>query len=228
MSLLRDLPVTVNVLEERTFITCSVPIAPTTAGGAGGVGAPSTAQWIVSSCCGSTGGYIGRVIDRRADIFPTSPRFQIAVPTAEIYSSRGSTEANRNITLQILLTHGDSSGGGDQVVFSTGTGSVAPVGAQMFFGTARTSDMQVWDSANSTGALWGSTLPAVYDLRAAKRYVSALIWAVKNRVTTESSGDEGARVRASITFAAADEASQVVGSTGTWFSTQAWSTSTST
>lgn len=212
MSLLRDMPLTVIAMEERSLITCST-------GSAGPFGG-STANSIVSSCCGSTGGYAGRIIDRRGD--DLTARYQVAIPQVMLQSTRGSTEANRQITLGVALNHGDSSGGGDMAAYARVDGVSMPV-TRTLFSTARTSEMQVWDTTGSTGPIPGlGTLPAYYDLRGAKRFIQAVVFAVKNRVTTESSGDEGARVRASITFAAGDEAPQNVNTSA------AWSTSSST
>ena len=214
--LLRDMPLTVIALEERILITCSVPITPSTAGGVGGVGISSTANSIVSSSGGLTG-VAGRIIDRLASDLTT--RYKVAIPQALLQSTVGSTEADRKLTLGIKLQHGDSSGGGDMADYSTGN----QPSDRVLFTTARTSDMAIWDAALSTGPIAGvETLPAYYDIRAAKRFVRAVVFAQKNRVTTETSGDEGARVHAVITFAAGDETPQNVNSSA------AWSTSSST
>jgi hypothetical protein len=215
--LLRDMPLTVVALEERILITCSCPITPSTAGGVGGVGISSTANSIVSSSAGTTG-TPGRIIDRRGDDITLS-RYQVAIPQAFLQSTRGSTEANRQLTLGIRLQHGDSSGGGDMADYSTAN---APAD-RVLFSTARTSEMQVWSTAYSTGVIPGlSTLPAYYDLRGAKRFIRAVVYAQKSNQTTETSGDEGARVHATITFAAGDQAPQGAKTT------EGWSTSTST
>ena len=220
MSLLRDMPLTVIAMEERILITCSLPITPSTAGGVGGTGISSTANSIVSSCSGTTGGFAGRIIDRRGD--DLTSRYQVAIPQVMLQSTRGSTEANRQLKLGIQLLHGDSSGGGDMADLARVDGTTMPV-TRTLFSTARTSEMAVWSTAESTGVIAGlGTLPAYYDLRSAKRFIQAVVFAVKNRVTTESSGDEGARVHATITFAAGDEAPQNVNASA------AWSTSSST
>lgn len=212
MALLRDMPLTVIAMEERSLITCST-------GSAGPFGG-STANSIVSSCSGSTGGYAGRIIDRLAD--DLTARYQVAIPQVMLQSTRGSTEANRQLTLGVKLQHGDSSGGGDMADYARTDGVSMPI-TRNIFSTARSSDMAVWATGLSTGVIPGvETLPAYYDLRGAKRFIQAVVFATKNRVTTESSGDEGARVHAVITFAAGDEAPQQLNSTA------AWSTSTST
>ena len=219
MALLRDIPLTLIALEERQLITCSTG-SQTIVG--------STANSIRSSVgdpsCSTSTGTMGRVIDRKyvppGDGDDLTARYQVACPMAFIWSTTGSTETDRRVDLAVLLQHGDSSGGGDQVLYSSAT--VPAVWIRTFFSTARTSDMSAWSSVLSTGILRGNTLPTYYDLRAAKRFVSVAVFAVRHKVTTESSADEGARVSATITFAAGDEVKQIYDSTG------ALSTSTST
>ena len=212
MSLLRDMPLTIVELEERSLITCST---------GNQVFSGSTANSIRSSqadpSCSTSTGITGRIIDRRGD--DMTSRYQVAIPYVVVTSTRGSTETDRNIRITVKLQHGDSSGGGDMADYST----QSQPAVRNLFSTGRTSDMAVWDSALSTGTFAGlSSLPAYYDLRAAKRFIQAIVYAAKDKVTTESSGDEGARVAALITFAAGDQVPQNVPTT------YAWSTSTST
>lgn len=203
--LLRDIPITLSAMTETSLITCST--ASQVFGGTG-------VAYISSN--GATGAY-GRTIDRLAD--DLFARYQVAIPQVIVQSTRGSTEANRQITVGLQLHHGDSSGGGDLAEYSTQNRPAV----RALFSTARTSDMANWSTAYSTGVITGlSSLPAIYDLRAAKRFIAVLVQVQKNRVTTESSGDEGLRIRADITFAGGDQVPQ------TPTSTVAWSSSTST
>ena len=79
-----------------------------------------------------------------------------------------------------------------------------------YFGTGRTSDMANWDATYSTGPLYAQSRSAAYDLRAAKRYVRVAVPVNKDRVTTESSGDEPARVGAALTFLAGHRLPEVL------------------
>ena len=211
MSLLRDFGLTVIALEERSLITCST---------GNQVFSGSTANSIISSANDPNQGAVGvngRIIDRRAD--DLTSRYQGAIPQVMLQSTRGSTEADRALRLGVKLQSGDSSGGGDMTDYST----QSQPATRTLFTTARTSDMAIWDAALSTGVIAGlESLPAYYDLRAAKRFIRAVVFAGKNKVTTESSGDEGARVRASLTFVAGDQVPQNINTSA------AWSTSTST
>lgn len=189
MSIVRDIGLVYPAFEERSLITCSTGSQ---------VFAGSTANNAPSSTAVS--GVAGRVVDRLYDLL-ASTRYQVAFPSAQLYSSRGSTEANRQMTLGVSMQHGDSSGGGDMVAYSTASDQPSVT----FFSTARTSDQLNWDTAfGSTGVFQGMSTPATYDLRGAKRYIRMVVYASKNRVTTESSGDEGARLSGSIVFMGAD------------------------
>ena len=69
----------------------------------------------------------------------------------------------------------------------------------------RSSDHQAWSlSDRSTGVLYAASNPGYYDLRAAKRYLKVYSRVGINRVTTETTGEEGSRVGALITFLGAD------------------------
>jgi hypothetical protein len=70
-----------------------------------------------------------------------------------------------------------------------------------FFTSAGTTLM----ASFSTGPFYGQSIPAYYDLTAAKQYVRVVGITSKNRVTTESSGDEAYRFGAMIRFGGADE-----------------------
>jgi hypothetical protein len=188
MAIVRDLPFTLEAMESRSLITCSTGSQ---------VFSGSTANSYPSSN-GSTG-VLGRIIDRLGDInAQLSQRYAVAAPFVCLWSSRGSTEADRKLTLGLQLQHGDSSGGGDFEALST----EADPDDAVFFTSARTTPESNW----STGVLNGfASNPCIYDLRKAKRYLGVLVKAAKNKVTTESSGDEGARLSAGITFMGAEQ-----------------------
>ena len=234
MSLVRDFPFTLTAMEEHMLITCSAPYLETTAayttGSVGLIGAKTTAGVLVSTGdIGnlttaankqvSSGGMLvattfGKVIDRLR--FPIGARYGAAVVGAWINSTRGSTEADRKLAVGVKLQHGDSSGGGDLADYTTGN----QADDRMYFGsTLRTTDMLAWDTEESSGPVYAVSNPGYYDLRGAKRYLRVVARVGKNRVTTESSGDEHARVGATITFLAGDQLPQKADTTGPFSST---------
>lgn len=185
MSIIRDLGYTVPSLDDTLCLF----------GGSTGnqLGVGTTAALAISTAPES--GVNGRIVDRLASLF-TKDLPLVAVPATLIYSSRGSTAADRKLTLGVKLQHGDSSGGGDMADYST----QSQPADKSYFSTARSSDAQIWDSTGSTGPFRGQSGPAYYDLRAAKRFIRAVHYATKNSVTTESTGDEGAKLSGVITF----------------------------
>lgn len=207
MSIVRDMGPTLNAMKEIQLITCSTGVQTLA----------STVDALQSTTFAATGN-AGRIIDRLGDMI-LKTRYQVAMPAAQIYATRGSTETDRKLTLSIKLQHGDSSGGGDMADYSTGTHYEAD---QSFFTTAQTTPMASW----STGPFYGQTNPAYYDLRAAKRFIRSVVFASKDKVTTESSGDEGARVSASIQLLGGDF--PVPQSGASWTGAGSTSTSTST
>lgn len=190
--IVHQIPIVLSGLDEVSLVTCSTG-DQVHAGGANNVKS-STA----------TSGVNGRIIDRLGEIIGGGQTYYVAVVAAELASTRGSTEANRQVTLGVKLQHGDSSGGGDLADYSTGS----QPDTLTYFTTARTSDYANWDGTFSTGAFRLASQPAVYDLRAAKRYIRMVVNASKNKVTTESSGDEGMRLRGTIAFMGADVQAQ--------------------
>ena len=210
MALLRDIPFTVKALTDTLVATCSQLVTT----GSTGVVTPiadSTADAIITAAGESTA--FGRVIDRTR--FPIGANYSYAVAGAVLHSSRGSTEADRKITIGVRVQHGDSSGGGDMADLSTGSDAET----RQYFSTARSSDHASWDGSESTGELYAASNPAVYDLRAAKRYLRVAVPVLKNKVTTESSGDEQARLSATLTFLEGDKIPQRADSTGPYSTT---------
>lgn len=213
MSLVRDIGITLQAMPDTLLATCSSLVTT----GSTGVVTPiadTTADALISAAGETTGS--GRIIDRLSQ--PLGTIYDAAVVCATITSTRGSTEADRKLTIGASLFHGDSSGGGDMAEYSTGSRQ----SARQYFSTARSSEMQAWDASLSTGPVYAVSVPAYYDLRGAKRYVQVKVQALKNKVTTESSGDEQCRVGATITFMAGSRLPQRSDTTG------AFSTSTST
>lgn len=213
MGLVRDIPFTVKALSDRLVATCSSIVTT----GSTGVVTPiadSTADAIITSAGESTA--FGRVIDRLRQ--PIGAWYQFGVAGATLHSSRGSTEADRKVTIGVRVQHGDSSGGGDMADLSTGSDAAT----RQYFSTARSTDHASWDGSESTGELYAASNPAVYDLRGAKRYLRVAVPVLKNKVTTESSGDEQSRLSATLTFLEGDLLPQRSDSEGPY------STSTST
>lgn len=194
MGLIRDLPFTMRAAEDTIFATCSALM--TTAASTAVVGMlsnKSTASAVISAGAAAT--LTGRVIDRTR--WPLGTRYDGVVVTASLNSTRGSTEANRKLTVGVKLQHGDSSGGGDLADYSTG---FTP-DDKNYFSSVRTTDHASWDGSESTGPVYAVN-SGYYDLRGAKRYLAVVGSFTKNKVTTESSGDEQARVSMEATFVA--------------------------
>lgn len=183
MSLVRDMAF-ILVSPERPFVTCST----------GDQVIKAATGDVVQSSNGANG-VAGRIVDRLGDML--SQRYQVVMLSANLSATRGSTEADRKLTLGVKLQHGDSSGGGDMADYSTGSQPVTDT----FFTSARTTPESNW----STGPFYANSEPAYYDLRAAKRFIRPAVIATKNKVTTESSGDEGARISAVMSFMAAEQ-----------------------
>lgn len=191
MGLIRERGKTLQALEDYVVITCST---------AGQVQV-STVN-VVAAAAETT--VNGRVIDRLGDELMT--RYYYAEPFAYLWATRGSTEADRLLSLGVKLQHGDSSGGGDMAEFSTGSRPAV----RSFFSSVQTTPMASW----STGPIYGQSIPGFYDLRPAKRFIRVTAQPKKNRVTTESSGDESFHVGGGLSFRGADELPDIANSTG--------------
>jgi hypothetical protein len=212
MSIVHDVPLTLKALTNTIVVTCSTQqtVLATTANQV----QSSNADYSTGTGRGAGTGIQGRIIDRLNEPFLTE-RYTVAFPSAHLESTRGSTEANRQLAINVKLQHGNSSAGGDMADYSTGSAPAELV----LFTTAQTTPMQSW----STGAVQGQSQPCTYDLRGANRYIRAVVGAFKNKVTTESSGDESFLVSASIGFMGAATFPQNV-----WTSAGSTTTSTST
>lgn len=194
MGLTRDLGIIVEALEHRIIVTSST--ANQILAATGNVSASGTA-------------INGRVLDR-LDTQYGGGILTKATIAATLWASRGSTEADRKLMLAVKLQHGDSSGGGGMADYSTGQQPTDKV----FFTSAQTTPMANW----STGPFYGE-ISGHYDVTAAKPYLRTVTTPTKNRVTTESSGDESFHLGSDIRFGGADEwplpASTGAGSTTT-------------
>ncbi len=102
----------------------------------------------------------GRVIDRLG--LGGNRIFENVSVGVAVYTTVGSTAADKRITLGVRLQHGDSSAGGDMADYSTGSQSVD----KNFFTTAESTAYQNW----STGVTHLSH-QSWYNVIAAKRYV---------------------------------------------------------
>lgn len=232
MSLIRDISFPVEAHPDTLLATCSAlvttgstgvvtPIAITTAQALISTGDIGNVNSTVQGDQVSSGGMVesthGRIIDRLR--YPQAgAHYQVAVVQATLTSTRGSSEADRKLAVGVELWHGDSSGGGDLAEYSTGSRPRDRV----YFTSARTTVMANWDTAESSGPAYLISEPGYYDLRGAKRYLQVRPRFGKNSVTTESSGDEGARAGATLVFAAGDVLPEPLDTTSPY------STSTST
>lgn len=202
MSLVRDIGITLSAMTETILITCAEALSTAASTTAAPNKGRTTADVLVGAGSLTTG--FGRVIDRIGP--PLGTRYNVAMPVGTLVSTRGSTEADRKVQVGVYLLHGDSSGGGDMAAYST----ASQPDDRTYFGTGRTTDMVNWDAGLSTGPLQACSNPAYYDLRAAKRYIQVAVRVMKDKVTTESSGDEHAHVGAYVTFLAGESLPQVV------------------
>ena len=93
-------------------------------------------------------------------------------------SGQASTEADQKITLAAKLQHGTSSGGGDMADYSTGSQAADAI----FFTTAQTTSFVNW----TTGDGRFQTLPGVYDLRGAYRFIRPVFTPTINHNATST------------------------------------------
>ncbi len=144
---------------------------------------------VVFTC--STGNYAsgaainGKVVDRLGLVaaVPSAAlgvrdRCLVAEPFIYAIQHAGSTSAARNVSLDIKLQHGDSSGGGDMADYSTG----AQPATANFYHSGLTTDMKNW----TTGLVAGYSNPCHYELTGAKRYIRAVGAVTKFGVSTST------------------------------------------
>lgn len=171
----------------------------------------TTAAAINASCAAvSSGGIPGIVIDRKG--IGMGALFLTAEPYAYIRTCRGSTAADKRLTLGIRLEHGDSSGGGDMAEYSTGSQPAT----RNFFTTAETTEYSALTTGSLSNTLNGIvSLPARYDLSGAKRFIRTIVHVgYPAKATTESTGYDPMQVGAMIAFRDADETPFDTNSTG--------------
>ncbi len=183
MALSRDIGYTMIAFSERMIHTSAAATA-----GSGSA--------IFADTCAFNEGITGRVIDRLSAEFGDR-MYRTAELAGHLYSSIGSTNANRRMSLAVKLQHGDSSAGGDLADLSTGAATTGFV----FFSCARSTETLVFSSS----PFYGQTPPNYYDLTRAKRYVAAVVTADLGYITTETCGDNYSKVSATVRFAGADE-----------------------
>lgn len=206
MSVVRDLGFTISAMTPTILITCSDALSTAGSTTATPNKARTTADVLSSPTEATFTTGFGRVIDRLSA--PFGAGYAVAMPSASLHATRGSTETNRQIAIGLYLLHGDSSGGGDMAAYST----ASQPDDRTYFSTARTSEYKSWDASLSTGPVFAPSNAAYYDLRAAKRFIQVAVRVRKNKITTESSGDEHAHVEAAITFLGGDSLPQVADS----------------
>lgn len=216
MSIIRDVPFVIEALKDTILVTCSAIMSTAGSTSPKGMLSVESTDGALVDAAGTGTTAFGRVIDRLR--FPLGTMYAGAVVGATLHSSRGSTEADRKLTIAARLQHGDSSGGGDMADLSTASNP----DTRQYFSTARTTDMLQWDGSESSGPVYAAANPGVYDIRKAKQYLRIAVPVSKNRVTTESSGDEQARVRATLAFVGGANLPQKLDTEGPY------STSTST
>lgn len=100
------------------------------------------------------------------DLLALPERYNMAEPFINVYSTIGTTDASKLVSIVCRLQHGASSAGGDMADFSTGSTGTWPV-ARNLFTTAETTTMVHW----TTGAIMLSSNPGGYDINGANRYL---------------------------------------------------------
>ena len=113
-------------------------------------------------------------------------------------SGQASTAVDAKITLAAKLQHGTSSDGGDMTDYSTQNQAADAV----FFTTAMTTSYTNW----TTGAGRFQTLPGVYDLRGAGRFIRPVFTPTINfNATSTTPAAELLSVSGGVVFMNADE-----------------------
>lgn len=138
----------------------------------------------------------GAVIDLAAEDHG-GVRYRVASVAAHMWSTLGSTAADKKLSLALKLQHGTSPSGGDMADYSTG-----------FIPDARifnTSDMTTPMSAWSTALFAGAGPRNAWDLRAASRYIRAVLTpTINDQSTTTTPGAPWKRVAATVVLSAPD------------------------
>lgn len=215
MAVTRDMAKVVVALQERFMVTCSTGDQSFKASSTVYLNTnviPATTG--VSSCAWSSGagGVVGSVIDRLSP--ELGARYGVADVYAYMWTSRGSTEADKRMNLDVYLQAGSSASGGDMANLSSGN----KASNRKFNSTAGSTASYGW----STGLMTVQTNPATWDISNADRYLRVVVNAGKNLETTESSGYENAHIGAVMIFREADVLPERTNTTG------AFSTTTST
>lgn len=122
----------------------------------------------------SGGSVVGGVIDRQA----LGMQFTHAQPViACTHPGSTSTAGLNRLKLDLVLQHGDSSGGGDLANFST---DQLPTSALQIGATDRSTDHPSW----STGTIRGQYSPEPISLMGAKRYLAVAGQVIRVGATT--------------------------------------------
>ena len=156
----------------------------------------------------STGDYAsgadinGSIIDRAGlsstqsgaatGVLGKNDRFLTAEPFLLGVQQAGSTAANRAVTVDVRLQHGDSSGGGDMADLT----APANLASAVFLNTALTTDMQNWTSA----PVKVYSNPVSYEIGAAKRYIRAVGKVTKAGLSTSTAAADTMNVMLGIRF----------------------------
>jgi len=136
-----------------------------------GLSAVTTVYTCSSGSVASGSAVNGDIIDRlgvKTRQLSPGEVYNVAEPFASIFSTAGTTFANRRTSLQVKLQHGDSSGGGDMADLVTAA-STAPGRTLLQWTTAVSTD---YSAAWSTGTVQMGSLSQSYNLsQFCKRYL---------------------------------------------------------
>lgn len=135
-----------------------------------GLAAVSTVYACSTGTAASGAALNGVVIDRlglKTYHLPQGETYHVAEPFASIFTTVGTTWANRKVTIVTKLQHGDSSGAGDMADLVTAA-STAPSATASYWSTAMSSEHAIW----TTGIPYAGSLSLSYNLsQFAKRYI---------------------------------------------------------
>lgn len=140
----------------------------------------------------------GKVIDRLGTMVATAGATALGTRDKALCvepflfaTVQGSTGTAKNVSLDIKLQHGDSSGAGDMADYTT---QDQPATAQ-YFGSVMTTDMMNW----TTGSFVVHSNPCQYELTGAKRFIRAVGVVTKFGDST-STGTDGVPVVLGLDF----------------------------
>jgi hypothetical protein len=112
-------------------------------------------------------------------------RAMAASPFAFVWSSVGTTGVGNRISIDCVLQHGDSSGGGDMAFLSSG-GAGVDATTRNYLSSVLTTDMAIWTAGFATAPPQVRSNFAEYSLDRAKRFIRPLTTVTRPGATTST------------------------------------------